>query len=118
VEGKLRCAFDHTAIVDALVATLKHESPFCVAAAAGILGRVAQIPGVGKAKIAASAAIPALLNVIEAMRPVGDLELAMGLFRRYVSEYASLASACVWLSPCILLTICVSACRMWNYLDP
>jgi hypothetical protein len=81
------------AIVDALVVTLKHESPFCVAAAAAVLGWAAQTPGVGKAKIAASAAIPALLNVIETRAPPGNIEQATGLFRRCVSEDASPASA-------------------------
>jgi hypothetical protein len=74
-------------IVDALVATLQHESPFCVAAAAGALALVGQAQGGGKASIQASGAIPALVHVIDRSPSLGDLDTETGLLRRYVLEH-------------------------------
>jgi hypothetical protein len=117
-DGELRHALDHAAIVSALVATLKHESPLCVAAAAAALGRVAQTPGVGKAKIAASGAIPALLNVIGTLPAPGNLEQATGLFRGYVSKQASLKYACAWLIISSSLTYTPVCIAVWIHVDP
>ncbi len=69
-----------------LVATLKHESLYCMAAAAVSLWLVGQIPG-GHAVIKASGAIPGLVGVIERRCPAGDLEKERGLFRRYALEH-------------------------------
>lgn len=68
-------------IVDLLVATLKHESPFCIAAAAGALGWVGQKDG-GNAALEVSGAIPALVRVIKRQIPACSLEGEMAVFRR------------------------------------
>jgi hypothetical protein len=70
-------------IVDALVATLDHESPFCVAAAAGALSRVFDYIEVGEKLIEDSGAIPALLDVVKRKMPPGDLENQPAIFHKY-----------------------------------
>ncbi len=62
-------------VVHVLVDTLEDESPFCVAAAAGVLGFVARAEGRGQTLFAASGAIPALLRVIEREIPIGNGDL-------------------------------------------
>ncbi len=85
-EGKLVAPLKDTNVIHAVVASLQHESPFCVAAAAGALGWLAQVPGGGEAYIQTSGAGPALLNVIDRSPPPGNLEKATGLFRWYALE--------------------------------
>jgi hypothetical protein len=85
-EGKLMGPVNDAGIVNALVATLQHDSPFCVAAAAGPLGWVAQARGGGKACIEASGAVPALVQVIARSLSPGNLEEETDLFRRYGLE--------------------------------
>jgi hypothetical protein len=72
---------DEAGVVDALVATLEHESPFCVAAAAGCLGSIGDIEG-GQAVLDASRAIPALVRVINRQFPANGLDGEMPMFRR------------------------------------
>jgi hypothetical protein len=76
-------AFEDVGIVRTLVATLEHESPFCVAAAAGALGWVGKTPGVGTVSLESSGAMPALVGVIKRGIPAGNLEDVPGVFRRY-----------------------------------
>jgi hypothetical protein len=84
-------ALDDAAVIDALVATLQHDSPFCVAAAAGALGWVGQTPGVGKALLDARRAMPALVSVLEQSPSPGDPGKEMGVYRRYVTVQRSFA---------------------------
>jgi hypothetical protein len=69
--------------VDAMVETLKHESPYCIAAAASCLGYVSTQEDVGKRLIEESGAIPALVDVIQSSIPAADLKKEKGLFRKY-----------------------------------
>jgi hypothetical protein len=78
-------ALDDLGVADSLVATLDHESPYHVGAAAATLSFLGRIPGGGLALFGASGAIPALVRVIERARPPADLNKATGLFRRYAS---------------------------------
>lgn len=76
-------ALHEARVVDALVATLKHKSPFCVAAAAGALWCLAETPGVrGRELVQASGAIAALVDVIKRQLPPGDPQREGGLFCR------------------------------------
>jgi hypothetical protein len=79
--GNARSVLDDAGSLDALVATLKHDSPYCVAAAVGCLNLTARIPGGVKALLKANA-IPALVGVVETRRPPANLEKETGLFRR------------------------------------
>jgi hypothetical protein len=86
-------------VVDAVVASLQHDSPFCVAAAARALGGFGRIADVGKAMIKASGAIPALVHMIARSPSPGDLGKAKGLFRRYLPEEECVgirAGACMY----------------------
>jgi hypothetical protein len=83
--AKFMTALDDAGIIDALVATLQHDSPFCIAAAAGALGGVDQTPGVGKALLEARRAMPALVSVLEQSPSPGDPEKEMGVYRRYAA---------------------------------
>jgi hypothetical protein len=74
------------ALVDSLVATLKHESPYCVAAAAGLLGWLFRNPDLGQKAFADSGAIPALVEVVETAAPSEDLQEASGMFRWYAPK--------------------------------
>jgi hypothetical protein len=69
-------------VIDSLVATLKHESPYCVAAAAATIGYASSKGAVGKALIEASGAIPALVDIINRPITPGDFEKAAGMFCR------------------------------------
>jgi hypothetical protein len=85
-------------VVDAVVASLQHDSPFCVAAAAWALGGFGRIADVGKPMVEGSGAIPALIHVVARSPPPGNLAKAKGLFRRYVPEEESVgirAGACM-----------------------
>jgi hypothetical protein len=81
--GTLLKSLDTAGVVDTLVSTLEHDSPFCVAAAAGALGWVGERPGEGKTMIQASGAIPAMLRVIQRSPRAGNAQERTGLFRRY-----------------------------------
>ncbi len=104
-------------VVDAVVASLQHDSPFCVAAAARALGAFGVYPQVGKAIIEASGAIPALVHVIQRSPSPGDLAKAKGLFRRYVAEEES---PCSYVCSCFVvgyLCLCLStypSLSLWN----
>ncbi len=74
-------------VVDTLVATLQHESPFCVSAAAGALWNITLTPGGGKALIEASGAVAALVHVIIRGPPAADLEMEMSVFCMYAPEW-------------------------------
>jgi hypothetical protein len=73
-------------VIRALVATLEHESPYCVGAAATALGYVWREERVGKKLMEASGALPALLSVIERRPPPGDPDKEPGRFRRYAPD--------------------------------
>lgn len=73
-------------IVSALKHTLEHESPYCVAAAAGVLGMIGQDPGWGKAAIEASGAVAALVCILKRSPSPGDPKTETGLFRMYAPE--------------------------------
>ncbi len=63
-------------VIRAVVDTLEHKSPFCVAAAAAVLGVVARAPGGGgQVLLPTCGAGPALLRVIEKRLPIGDGDL-------------------------------------------
>jgi hypothetical protein len=95
-------ALDSTGVVDTLVATLHHESPHCVAAAARALCPIGAIEGGGQALIEASGAIPALVRVIEKARPPSDPVNNTTLFRRCARLRSSvLACACLYEPACI-----------------
>ncbi len=80
----LLAAVDEFCITDALVVTLKHDSHYCVAAAAATLQDIGQTPGRGPALIEASSAIPALVGVIGAARPPVLLDTKTGFLQRCV----------------------------------
>jgi hypothetical protein len=80
-------------IVEALVSALDHESPFCVAAAAGALASVGNYKEVGPVLIKESSAIPALIGVLKRRIPPGNLEQQTAIFR----QYALHIEACVHL---------------------
>jgi hypothetical protein len=69
-------------VADALVAALKHESRYCVAAAAAALGIGGSKDIAGIAMTVVCGAIPALVDVIKRSITPGDLEKEGGLFRR------------------------------------
>jgi hypothetical protein len=81
--SKILAALDDGGIADALVSTLKHESPNCVAAAVGALCTIGKTPGGGEALFVASGAIPALVGVIRKARPPGGPEDKKSIFARY-----------------------------------
>ncbi len=87
----------HRGVVDALVGTLEHESPFCVAAAAACLGLVGEIEQGGQAVLDASGAIPAIVRVIKRQLPTRALDGEMLMFRRLVPDVV------VWM-------MCMPAC--------
>jgi hypothetical protein len=72
------------AVADALIATLQHESPYCVGGAAGIFCAIGGTPDGGQALLEASGAIPALVRVIERAAPPGPADKDTGMFHRYV----------------------------------
>jgi hypothetical protein len=76
------------ALVAILVDTLRHESPYCVAAAARLLAGIARCEDEGKELIEESDAVPALLRVVEKLDPPSDLEKETGIFRKYAREIA------------------------------
>jgi hypothetical protein len=73
-------------IIKALVPTLYTDSPFRVAAAAGVLGCLPQIQG-GYAAIEASGAVPALIKLIRERRVTAispqQLQKEPAVFQRY-----------------------------------
>jgi hypothetical protein len=72
-------------VIKALVSTLEHESPFCVAAAAGALWLVVATESEAALEMFdSSGAIPALVRVIQRKLPPGDADEATGMFRRWV----------------------------------
>jgi hypothetical protein len=75
------------AIPDVLIATLKHESPYCVGGAAVIFCAFGETPDGGMAILEASGAIPALLRVIETAGPPSDSDKDTGMFQRYVLKH-------------------------------
>ncbi len=76
-------------IANTLVATLKHESPYCMAGAAAALCLLGSIPdGGGQALLVASGAIPALVRVIE-RRPPCNHRQETGLYRRCAPSLCS-----------------------------
>ncbi len=68
--------------MELLVAALRHESPYCVAAGAVLLTWVAQKGVVDRARFDTSGVIPALLHAVEKLTPPADLEKETGLFCR------------------------------------
>jgi hypothetical protein len=81
-------------IVGALVAALKHKSPFRVAAAAGALNRISEYESVGPELLENTGAVPALLDVIRSKIPAANLEKEKALFRRYAPTIG-LSAFCV-----------------------
>lgn len=77
-------AFKPAGGVDALVETLEHECPFCVAAAAEALGLVGKAVKGGQAAIEASGAVPALVHVIRKQLPACPVQGKMLMYRRSV----------------------------------
>ncbi len=76
------------ALVDPLVATTKHESPYCVAAAGAALGHISRNEDVAVKLIMDSGAVPALIRVMETAGPREDLSKASGLYRGYAPNHA------------------------------
>jgi hypothetical protein len=72
-------------IVHALLATLKHQSPHCVAAAAGALGWYAK--GARQGMIDANSILPALLQVVKGDIPPADHRLQTGILSRSVPRH-------------------------------
>ncbi len=70
-----------SAFVITLVRMLRHESPYCVAAAAGALSLIGRTSGGDKALVKAHA-IPALVRIMQQAKPPVDLEKETGVFRR------------------------------------
>ncbi len=75
-------ALDGAGVVDTLVAVLKWNSPYCVAAAAGALAAIGQTAGGGQALVDASPVVPALVRVLKTPLPPGDAEEGTGLCAR------------------------------------
>jgi hypothetical protein len=69
-------------VINAVVPALKHESPYCVATAAIILGLAGRVEPYGQMSVITCGAIPALVRIIERSPPKGDVEKATGMFRR------------------------------------
>jgi hypothetical protein len=84
-------AVDELGIADALVVTLKHESPYCVSAAAAILPVIGQTRACGPALIETSGAIPALVRVIAHPPLVPDMETRFSQRCVVVDYFQSLA---------------------------
>jgi hypothetical protein len=80
--GDVLAALDRAGVIDALVATLEHESPFCVAAAAGALAWVGYCKDGGPALMEASGAVPVLVRVVKRQIPARDLETEEPVFCR------------------------------------
>ncbi len=108
-EGNLLGNLEAAGAVKAVVATLQHYSPFCIAAAASVLGRIGRTPGVGKTLIEASGAIPALVCVVQSLPTPGNLEKEKAVFRRYARDLYSLGvGVCVY--------GCVHVVHVWFFL--
>jgi hypothetical protein len=73
-------------VVDALVATLEHHSPYCVAAAAAALGLFGKKTVLGKTFLEGSGAIPGLIRVIEELAPPAGPEDVLDIFCTYAPE--------------------------------
>jgi hypothetical protein len=80
-------ALGDAGVIDLLVATLKHESPFCVAAAAGALAWLGQAQGGGQGLVEESGAVPALVDVIRRSLPARNLEGELAVFQRSVPVF-------------------------------
>jgi hypothetical protein len=80
--GKVLEAFDKAGVIDVLVATLEHDSPFCVAAAAGVLGWVGACRDGGQASLEASGAVPAPVCVVKRQTPARKCEMEDVVFCR------------------------------------
>lgn len=80
----------HGGVLDAVIATLKHESPFCVAAAAAVLYCLGSYPGGRQALGGASDLIPALVHAMARQFPPPNPEQEVGLFRRCACNHANL----------------------------
>ncbi len=76
-------AVDKAGVVDTVVSALKHESPYCVGAAAACLALIAHVEGAGHAMLLESGAIPALVRVIERAIPPAEAK-ETGLYHRCV----------------------------------
>jgi hypothetical protein len=85
-QGDFLTALKDAGVVDALVALLEHESPFCTAAAAGVLGWIGKTQEGGQAALAANGAVPALVRVIERQLPACALDGEMPIFSRSASR--------------------------------
>ncbi len=83
----LMASIDELGIADVLVVTLKHTSPYCVAAAAAVMHDIARSAGGGLALIKASGAVPALVRVIGAGRPPATPDIRTGLSQKCVVGY-------------------------------
>jgi hypothetical protein len=68
-------------MVDTLVATLNHTSPYCVAAAAAALSGIGLTPR-GVTSLLKASAVPAMVRIIQAAQPPLDLKKEPGLFQR------------------------------------
>ncbi len=71
-------------VLKTLVATLDHESPYCVAAAAACLGPIALFRQGVRAFLKAGDVVPALVRVIARARLPADLEKETALYQRCV----------------------------------
>jgi hypothetical protein len=81
-------AFVDANIVSALVAILRHESPYCIAAAAGALALLAHHQEGWKPLMKASA-VPALVRVVERQLPYGDF-MTWGASLSWRCEHSSI----------------------------
>ncbi len=85
-------------LADALVATLKSDSAYCVGTAAGALALIGQDPDVDRDLIEASGAIPALVCVIKKTRWPSEPEKEKARFWRCARLNTALyAPACAHL---------------------
>jgi hypothetical protein len=84
-------------VADALVATLKHESAYCVAGAAAALCVLGDIPNGGKGLLMASNALPALVRLIKEAPPPSEPRKT-GPFRRCAMK----------ICPSVYLDMCIT----------
>jgi hypothetical protein len=105
--SQLLPTLDHVCLVDALVATLKSESGYCVATAATALATIGQTQDGGMALIEASGAIAGLVSVIKRTRWPHEPEKEAGRFGRWAHEHLAL-SLSLSLSLCLCLSLSLS----------
>jgi hypothetical protein len=86
---------EEAGVADTLVATLKHESAYCVAAAAAALCVLGDIPDGGKGLLEESGAIAALVRLLKSAPPPSEVQRT-GPFRRCVMNICADICMCMW----------------------